>query len=136
MEERNDLKRGIMDDHILMELQMGGFRLIGQAAMAEVEGDGPWQFTLKEFGVLSIQRGQRPGALQGTVEEVKLVQLATLDMATLPIEKAHVSHYDFALKETWIDEQGRADMREIYVDFLNRIPSGVEHIRRQGEGLP
>lgn len=123
----------IEDKHIVVAVQVGPIRLIGQMEVPQVVETGKehW-FTLKKFGVLSIMRGQRPGTVQGVTQEVKLLTLATLDFALGPIEKMTIKHYDFMIKEEDIKNNGADDMHKMYLGFLNRGSSIVEHIRTDG----
>lgn len=119
----------------LIQIQIGPLRLIGKAKEGDivqhgVEGTG---FELHNAGVMIVQRGQRPGAIQGTVQEVKLIQIATLDFARGPVERIFINNYDMMLGADLLDEKGRADMEKAYQGFLDREPSVVDHHRPQGE---
>lgn len=137
-------ERKLKDDDIVIVAQCDGVRLIGRVPAPEddaLEGN-PYvnengslklPIVMGDVGAVLITRGVAPGAIEGTMHQVKQINIATLDYAEAPLEALGVERISMAYTDLMLDEEGRKHMRASYEDFLNREVSVVQHSRTDGK---
>jgi hypothetical protein len=113
---------------LIVVVQCGDVRLIG-VALDPTLGES---LRLRDVGAILIQRGIKPGMVQGTVHQVKQVQIAALDFCRGPLKEVTVNNWNFLYDSHTLDEESASDLRRVYEDFLNRKESTIQH-QRTGE---
>lgn len=131
-----DDKAKLGEDDLIVVVQCDVVRLIGRVKFKEVElrddGGLRYPFVLHDAGAVLITRGVTPGALEGTVNQVKQLSIATLDYAEAPLAEIGIESASLVYTDVMLDEAGRAHMRLSYEEFLNRRASVVQHARIDG----
>jgi hypothetical protein len=139
MKEEKKTPEDIPETKLLAEVQLpSGIRLIGQIdnrPQNAVDGDGLRSvLRIYEYGVVTIRRGLRKAPIEGAAPiEVKVIQVTPLDFATGPISQTDLRDWEFIVPALILDKDSRDDMYKAYSNFLNRVPSTVEHRRASGE---
>jgi len=127
----------LTDDDVVVAVQCDAVRLIGHI---NPEKDGhimesgslKYPFTLKGVGAILITRGVSPGAIQGTVNQVKQINIATLDYSETALAEVGIERASLIYTDLMLDEGSRAHMREAYEEFINRKMSIIQHSRLDG----
>jgi hypothetical protein len=118
-------QKTVPEDHTIVQVQSGALRFIGSVEQgAYLSG----KIELHNAGVTVVARGQRPGAIAGSVENVKIIQIVPLDYATGPIT-IQINNVDFLIQEKDMDAEGATFLRDEYVQFINSAPSAVSYTR-------
>jgi hypothetical protein len=127
-------KKTLGEDDIVVVVQCDAIRLIGTVSKEPVGEDGHLAvpFQLLGVGAVLITRGVAPGAVEGVINQVKQINIATLDYATGPLEAVGIERASLVYTDVMIDDEGRKEMRAQYEAFLNRKGSVVQHARTDG----
>jgi len=127
MKEEFKKRLGEIAEGKLVALMSDGVRLVGIAPEIEFEDQDEYT-TLLKAGVIVVQRGAVPGKVQGVVQQVKIVSIASIDYCPGPMPRLCVSNssvswwYEPAMLGEYEDELVSA-----YIDFVEGKPSLVEH---------
>ncbi len=125
-----------VDQVTMVVVQCGEIRLVGKVETTlgyslkdKLKERCP--LTLKDVGAVVIMRGAQPGKLGG-IEQVKIVNISTLDFCQTPMAEVYVDKYSIAYTIDDLDEEGRKVMEECYERFTARKPSVVTFARLDG----